>query len=247
MKVILWSIYKITNLLNNKIYIGQTKNIKNRWSRHKSDAKLGKKYNSHLYEAMRKYGTNNFICEIIVQTQNIEDIDALEVICIQQYNSLNRTIGYNISAGGQTNKLVSAETREKLSKSLKGRISPMKGKNLSQETKDLLSLANKGNTYRLGVKVTDKTKQLLSNINKGKKISEDTLKKMSQSMIGKNAGDKNGMFGQKSIHAKLTQNQAIKIRHEYAVGDISMIDLSKKYNVSKKTIFNILHNKIYRE
>lgn len=65
-------------------------------------------------------------------------------------------------------------------------------------------------------------------------------------MIGKNVGSNNGMFGKKSSHAKLTQKQAMDIRVEYATGEISMLKLALKYGVSKRTILNILHGKIYK-
>lgn len=242
----IWSVYKITNIINNKIYIGQTQDYKNRWSRHKSDARLGKKHNYHLYNSMRKYGINNFVFEIIAQTKYVEEIDKLEINLIEQYKSTNKDIGYNNSPGGQTNKLVSTETRQKLSRSLKGRKGPMLGKSLSIETRHLISKANKGKKNRLGFKTSNETKKILSNINIGKKASKETKEKMSKSMIGKNKGEYNGMFGKKSKFAKLTQEQAEDIKSEYTAGNISMLDLSIKYNVSKRTIFNILHGKIYK-
>lgn len=67
-------------------------------------------------------------------------------------------------------------------------------------------------------------------------------------MIGKNAGEKNGMFGTASEDAscaKLTLIQANEIRKEYLAGGTSSPKLAKKYGVSKKTILNILHNKSY--
>ena len=93
---------------------------------------------------------------------------------------------------------------------MKGRPGTRTGQSVSAETKKKLSDANKGNRYRLGVKVSNKTKKLLSKINTGKKHSKDTLMKMSKSMIGKNAGDKNGMFGKKSPRAKLTLKKSNK-------------------------------------
>jgi group I intron endonuclease len=243
---IVWSIYRIKNLLNSKIYIGQTKDPKTRWSRHKSDARLGKKYNWYLYDAMRKYGVDNFIFEVIAQTKYIEEVDRLEILLIEQYKSTDRNFGYNISEGGQSNKLVSVETREKQSKAAKGRKPWNKNIPCSEETKKLLSEANKGKKFRLGVKASAETKKILSNINLGKKASEETIEKMSRSMMGKNAGKKNGMYGRKSSHAKLTQEQASEIRSEYKLGGTTLIALALKYEVSKKTILNIVHNKIYK-
>ena len=60
------NIYKITNLINNKIYIGQTINpISQRWSAHKSHAKNGSTHK--LGRAIRKYGEENFKIELISQ------------------------------------------------------------------------------------------------------------------------------------------------------------------------------------
>lgn len=244
---IVWSIYRITNLLDNKVYIGQTKDPKGRWSRHKSDARLGKKRNWHLYDAMRKHGIDNFVFEIIAQTKIMAEVDQLETDLIDLYKSSDRDLGYNISAGGQTNKLVSVETREKMSKAAMGREPWNKNKPCSEETKSLLSQANIGNKFRLGVKTSDETKTLLSKINIGKKITKKTRRKMSQSMLGKNVGEKNGMFGKASAHAKLTMEQAAEIRREYKAGGITFIALANQYGVSKKTILNIVHNKIYKE
>jgi Mor family transcriptional regulator len=56
-----------------------------------------------------------------------------------------------------------------------------------------------------------------------------------------------GVSSEKAPCAKLTLLQAIEIRKEYNLGKISSIALAKKYNVSKKTILNILHNKTYIE
>lgn len=55
-------IYKITNLTNNKVYIGQSKNIEERWSNHRKDSFNIKdvEYNSPLHRAIRKYGLSNF-------------------------------------------------------------------------------------------------------------------------------------------------------------------------------------------
>jgi group I intron endonuclease len=242
MSEVIWSIYRITNLLNNKVYIGQSKNPKTRWSRHKSDARYGK--NNHLSLAIKKYGIENFEFTIIIQTKLIDEVDNLEKLCILQYNSTDYSVGYNISSGGQACKLVSKETREKMSNKRKGKPSPMLGKHHTDETKLILSESNKGNTFRLGTKVSIETKNKLSEINIGKKASKETIIKMSNSMIGKNKGSNNGMFNKRPKHAKLSQDQANEIRIKYTQG-ISSLKLSKRYNVSKKTILNIIHEKIY--
>lgn len=243
----MWFIYLITNLINKKVYIGQSINPNYRWSRHKSNVKHPSKYmNLHLYNAMKQYGIDNFKFEIIAQSKTLDGADECEIACISQYNSTNKDFGYNNSPGGQGKRSMSEETREKLSKIFKGRPSPMKGKTLTAEHKEKISQNKKGNKYRLGVVVSKETKDLLSKINTGKVQSDYTRKKRSKSMIGKNAGKNNGMFGKRPNHAKLTQEQALSIRKEYKSQKISMKKLSEKYNVSKRTVLNIIHERIYK-
>ena len=59
-------IYKITNTINNKVYIGQSIDIAKRWREHKRRAFVqNKEYNKYLYNAFRKYGLENFSFEVI--------------------------------------------------------------------------------------------------------------------------------------------------------------------------------------
>ena len=69
-------IYKITNRINGKNYIGQSINIKFRWKQHEQEAK-GERRNSLLYQAMRKYGLENFSFEVIEECDR-EQLDARE-------------------------------------------------------------------------------------------------------------------------------------------------------------------------
>jgi len=84
-------IYKTTNLLNGKIYIGQDRNNNKNYL---GSGKLLKK-------AIKKYGKDNFKKEILEECQSEEDLNDREVFWISQYNSTNRDIGYNISDGSK--------------------------------------------------------------------------------------------------------------------------------------------------
>ncbi len=120
-------IYKITNLLNNKIYIGKTKKYyKNsefgylkRFENHKASATSQSKYNDcpRLYNAIRKYGKDNFKIELLCEC-SLTDIDNKEIEYIQKFDSTNRNIGYNIALGGGGRSVVniSEDIREKISK-----------------------------------------------------------------------------------------------------------------------------------
>lgn len=95
-------IYKICNIINGKIYIGlDTSNIKQckRWKHHIKSYKY-KNYekNKILYKAMRKYGIENFIFEIIDMATNHEELRKLEKFWIIFYNSAKN--GYNMNYGG---------------------------------------------------------------------------------------------------------------------------------------------------
>ena len=94
-------IYKITNLINQKIYIGQSINIGRRWEQHKYNANnpTSVEYDSLLHKAFRKYGLDNFsfdIVEICIK----QDLDNREIYWIAYYDSTNLDKGYNISLGG---------------------------------------------------------------------------------------------------------------------------------------------------
>ena len=97
------SIYKITNLINNKIYIGETiQPISHRWNQHIS-ASLNKNrhdYNSPIHNAIRKYGDNNFIVELVEECDDNIRFER-ESYYIEFYNSTNQANGYNLIKEGQ--------------------------------------------------------------------------------------------------------------------------------------------------
>jgi group I intron endonuclease len=111
-------IYKITNRINGKVYIGQTKqSLQKRWNNHCCK-------NSHcsiLHSAIKKYGAENFTVEQIDVACSKEELDKKEIFWIAQFNSVAPN-GYNISSGGNGNRghKPTAETLAKRSASLKG-------------------------------------------------------------------------------------------------------------------------------
>lgn len=108
-------IYKITNTINGKVYIGQSRDIQTRKSQHKYDMRNGG-HNEHLYRAMRKYGFDNFEFEVLEECE-IHRLNDLEKKYIEQYNSMSPD-GYNIELGGGARETTSAYTRKKISKAL---------------------------------------------------------------------------------------------------------------------------------
>lgn len=96
-------IYKITNTINNKCYIGQTiKSAEERWKEHQSHV-FGthpNDINKTLYKAIRKYGLENFKFEVLQDNiETYEQLDKAEIYWIDYYNSFVK--GYNETFGGQ--------------------------------------------------------------------------------------------------------------------------------------------------
>lgn len=100
--IIMIGIYKITNILNDKSYIGQSINIYQRWAEHKYIAthKIERFKNNKFYNAIKKYGLENFSFDILEET-SIEKLDEKERFWINYYNSFYN--GYNSTLGGQNN------------------------------------------------------------------------------------------------------------------------------------------------
>jgi group I intron endonuclease len=108
-------IYKITNLINGKCYIGQTRrSLEVRWKRHKYDNKAC----VALKRAIDKHGYNSFKVEKIDEAQSIEELNKLEINYIKKYDCIAPK-GYNLRIGGSSPK-ISEETRVKMSESRKG-------------------------------------------------------------------------------------------------------------------------------
>lgn len=99
-------LYKISNTENNKIYIGQSVNVHDRWIAHKSEART--RPQMAISNAINKYGEDKFAIEIIATCTSTNDADDIEIELIKQYNS-KAPNGYNVSSGGKA----SPETRFK--------------------------------------------------------------------------------------------------------------------------------------
>lgn len=147
-------IYKITNLINGKVYIGFTaREPQKRWSQHKHHAK--KQTNRKLYNAIRKYGVDNFRFEVIFESDDMDyTLNIKEPEFINQYNSIEE--GYNYSIGGEAasfGRRDSVETRKKKSES------------------------------RKGLKHSEETKAKIGNAHRGKVVSAESREKMRQSQL----------------------------------------------------------------
>lgn len=213
-------IYKITNIINDKVYIGSSVDVKNRIRHHKFHLSKNTHNSPKLQNAYNKYGSESFIYEIIEIVETKEMLLEREQFYIDSYVSYK--LGYNSRHIAEANYGLSpsAETRKKISDSLKGRVGSNKGKIVSDEVKTKISETKKGKpSNRKGSKHSEDTKEKMSQLRKGikwnknyTKPSEETKDKIRQTMIKKGLGGKpkpckiNGVIYDSAKIASITLN-----------------------------------------
>ena len=146
-----YCIYKNTCLINGKIYIGQTcQDPERRWG------KNGQKYKGcpYFYEAIQKYGWDNFEHNILFENLTKEQACIKEQELINCFNSMNREFGYNFTSGGEIFTL-NEDARKKISISMIGNKNGL-GHPCSEEKKTKISKSQKGR------KLTKQHKEKLS-------------------------------------------------------------------------------------
>jgi group I intron endonuclease len=177
-------IYKIENIINNKVYIGQSVNVSSRKSQHWYALKNNKHGNTHLQNAWNKYGEENFIFKIILYCEQFE-LTRYE----KALDKIYKNNSYNIRECVDTNKGIKhdEEFKKKISESQLGR-------KRSELTKSRISEGNRGKPLseeRKG-KIS---KSLLGNVpwNKGIPRTKECKEKISKSRVGdsNHSGNKN--------------------------------------------------------
>lgn len=198
----LCGIYKITNIINGKVYIGQSINIKARWKDHVHTLNRNTSHSTLLQRAWNKYKAENFTFEILELCAE-DMLDEVETKYITLYDSCNN--GYNIESGGNFNKCLSEETKQKLreshlgmfpsddtkkkmSESKIGKNNNMYGRSHSEESKRKMSESKKG---KPGYPRSDKQKEIARLANMGKIVSEETRRKIGEANKGKIPFNKN--------------------------------------------------------
>lgn len=208
-------IYKITSP-SNKIYIGQTIDVKTRKNKYKSGAC---KNQVRLYNSIKKYGWENHVFEIIEEV-DVMHLSDREIFYIEYYNSFIKGLNCTTGGEGNSNRIVTKETRTKMSKSASGRKQ-------SEET------IQKRVAKLKGQKRTEEFKKKLSTIKKGRKLSEETRQKIRLVNIGKQTPI--------SIACKL-----INLQTKESWEAPSLIKLSKICPISLATLTRLKAGKITR-
>lgn len=206
-------VYKTTNLINGKIYIGQ----------HHSEIFDNNYLGSGklIRRAFKKYGISNFKCDVVEWCETKEQLIDREIYWIHRYNSQDKTIGYNISNGGDgilspmpdimrehlrkcnTGKTLSAETRRKISERNSGENNGFYGKCHTEETKQHISTVLKDqykngrinamagvrrygkDAPRYGAKLSEETKRKIADSVRGFTHTKEAKQKMSENVSGR--------------------------------------------------------------
>lgn len=215
-------IYKITCTKNNKVYIGQTKDVKKRKTDHINSLKNGKHHSAKMQRAFDKYGESSFEHRILeIVPENIAD--ERERYWIKHYNSTDKLYGFNNESGGNAKKMVSNETKEKLRRINKINYHKVKKYLNSEEAikKKSSKMTGSGNPmYGKTPKewmdketydnwIAGKRKRLLeNNPMKGKKHTAEAIEKIRKASTGAN----NPFYGKH--HSNEFKNKLSKHRKE---------------------------------
>ena len=182
-------IYKITNRVNGKIYVGHTiQGLEKRWKQHIYQAK-----NRFLpiCNAIKYYGPENFSIETLYECATKEELDEQEKIFSEKLNAMI-PYGYTCRVGSGPG-TISEETRRKLSESKKGeknpqfgcrgKDSPLFGIARSEESKRKNAEAHTGEKHvGFGKHLSEETRKKISAANRGKVRSEEARAKLSEAL-----------------------------------------------------------------
>jgi len=213
-------IYKATNVLNGKVYIGQT--IRTLLKRQAEHIRITKRNpEQYFHKAIHKYNAENFEWEVVDYASSIEELNEKEKEWIWLNYSNNSQFGYNLTEGGEgsSGRVVSKETKLLIGSKSKNRFVSeearekhrisSKGRRHSEETKKVMSAKGKLRSQ------SEEARLKNSLAHKGKKVSEESCMRQSEMRRGKK---------------KMTDGITIKMVHRNDIVDY----LNKGWNFYSK-------------
>lgn len=219
-------IYCYTNVENNKKYIGQTINPEQRKKQHKSSAFNEKdySYNTPFHRAIRKYGLDNFIYEILAETPDMETLNELEIFFINKYQTQIPN-GYNIESGGKN---------------------APRPKTVEQKIKLTWAQAELSESEIIELRKAYARKE------SPKKIYDEFYKdrlhynSFLNIWSGRRYGNIMPDLLEKGRHTKLNWDIVNSIREDREKEKMSYNELAEKYNISKSTIADIIKQRTWK-
>ena len=228
-------IYKITNNIDGKIYIGQKK----------SSFIVEDYYGSGLYitRAIKKYGVNNFTRDILEWCESKEALNEKEIYWISKLDATNRKVGYNISTGGNGGNL-GPEVIQKMAASMRGKkhteatkrkiSESTKGHATSEQTRKKISDANKGEKcYWYGKKHSAETRKKIGDAHRGKQRSAEARLKNSLAHTGEKHPNWGKHLSQETREKIGNANRGRKMSQEHC-------------EILKKSFENRIYNNVCR-
>ena len=235
-------VYKITNLINDKVYIGITKQIIKRIGNHiYYFNNPNNSNNTYLHKALRKYGLEFFTIEVLEICNTLDSLNNKEVYWIQYYNSTNNKKGYNLDSGGN---LKEPNKQNTINRQLNAKVIPVAQYDLQ------------GNLIQTFYSVKEASRQLdisdsdIHRCHKNKwsrnnfmfrKFEKEPLLRIEPYVNNK------GYNLVELTKDKLPHNAISCKAENLKTGEIyqaqSLLELSKKMVVNRTTIFKILKNK----
>lgn len=213
-------IYKVTNVQNSKVYVGKTEALLIlRIRRHCAEVRKGT--NRYLYDAIRHYGWDAFLVEVIEICSSKEELDEREIFWITTLKTTDKQFGYNMTEGGEGGGF----TSEALKKSADKR----RGKPISDEVKKKISDGNKGKTNPISQETKKKISATLTGRMPPKPIHEIMKGKPGARLGAKHTEEAKALMSfHQTGHPRWTDEQKKKMSIDRkGVGNAFWIDVSK--------------------
>lgn len=202
-------IYCITNLVNGKVYVGQSVNIPKRWKTHRAKLRHGTGKHFHLGHAWAKYGEDNFRFTVLEHAP-VDQLDALEEHYIRTLHATDSQFGYNVESKSRGRGVWTDEARARLSAMRKGvkrsaetvakMSASLRGRKCSPDAVEKMAAAHRGIKWsdearaklsesRIGSKRSPESIAKGAASNRGKVLSDETRAKISAAKMGRKATD----------------------------------------------------------
>lgn len=236
-------IYMVVNLLNGHKYIGQSKNIKLRFMSHHCTDYINSNnccYNTKFYQALRKYGLDNFAI-IILEECKEQYLNEREIFYIKYYDTFKN--GYNSTSGGQnwSENVHSTEAEHKRA------ITREKNKSLQSENHPRAKLTNE-EVYKIRARyINGETCESIYKDYQNKYNSLAVFKRIILGYTYKTVGNIPDKSTIRYTNSKFNTAQIKTIRDMYDSGQYSQSAIARQFDVSPSAIRNIIIGKTYKQ
>lgn len=231
-------IYKITNKVNGKSYIGQTRyTVEFRWRQHQH-----KKDNTYFHNALYKYGIENFTVETLEEC-NVEDLDSKEIFYIAKYDTFKN--GYNLTIGGDGRRCITSDNQYEEIKELylsgfsSNKIATLYKVSKATIIKILKSLSVKIRSNHLNIN-NQEFLELVADYKLGYSLKELAKRYDCSSSGLKEFFLKKGVDLRDKYNILNNEEDINALINDYVDNTLKITDLERKYHCSKATIKKIL-------